>query len=99
MNWYQAVAPCVVVTPFAVKVAVCPAQIVAELTATVGAEVIVTVVVTALPVHPSVLVPITLYVEVVTGDTAMLDVVAEVLHGTYLPLKPQGLPWLRYKMV
>lgn len=52
----------------------------AELTATVGAEVIVTVVVTALPVHPSVLVPITLYVEVVTGDTAILDVVAEVLH-------------------
>lgn len=46
-------------TPLALSVALCPAQIVLELTATEGAEVTVTVALCDVPMQPAVLVPFT----------------------------------------
>ncbi len=62
--------------PDAVKLAVCPAQIVGELTVKASEAATVTVE-TAVPVHPE-LVPVTVYVAVLAGDAVAVEAPVDV---------------------
>ena len=65
-----------VVAPFGIRVAVCPSQMVGELTVTTGNGFTVTVA-TAVDVQPSV-VPVTVYDVVVSGDAVLVPLTPAV---------------------
>ena len=65
-----------VVAPFGIRVAVCPSQMVGELTVTTGNGFTVTVA-TAVDVQPSV-VPVTVYDVVVSGDAVFVPLTPAV---------------------
>jgi hypothetical protein len=80
----------VVAAPLAVRVAVCPTQMLVEFTVIVGCGKKVTV---AVPVatHPAELVPVTVYVVVEVGLTLILEVVCPVFQEYVEPPEAESV--------